>query len=78
LVDDRSVGSLEWRQTVEVAVDPGRHTLRVQAGRYSSREHSFEVADGEMITLRLHGATIWPRYVASVVKPDLAISLKRE
>jgi len=27
---------------------------------------------------RLHGATIWPLYLASVVKPDLAIRLKRE
>jgi len=53
LVDGRSVGSLEWRETVEVPVDPGRHTLRIRAGRYSSRDHSLEVANGEMINFRV-------------------------
>jgi hypothetical protein len=77
-VDGRSVGSIEWRETIEVPVDPGRHTLRIRAGRYSSRDQFFEIADGEMINYRLHGAMLWPLHVASVVKPDLAISLKRE
>lgn len=78
LVDGRSVVSIELHDTVEVPVDPGRHTIRIQAGRYSSQDHSFEVVDGEMVTFRLHGAMMWPRYVASIVKPDLAISLRRE
>ena len=77
-VDGRSVGSIERHETVEVPVDPGRHTLRISAGRYSSRVHGFEAADGDTIRFRLHGAMIWPLYVVSVVKPDLAISLKRE
>ncbi|MDQ2735075.1 MAG: hypothetical protein M3Y55_08825 [Pseudomonadota bacterium] len=78
LVDGRSVGSIERHSTVEVLLKPGRHTIQIRAGRYSSQDHSFEAADGEMITFRLHGAMMWPRYVASVVKPDLAISLRRE
>jgi hypothetical protein len=78
LVDGRSVGSIEPHDTVEVPVDPGRHTIRIQAGRYSSQDHSFEVVDGEVVTFQLHGAMMWPRYVASIVKPDLAISLRRE
>jgi len=78
LVDGKSVGSIEWHGTVDVPVEPGGHTLRIQAGRYASREHSFEAADGETVRFRLHGANIWPLYVASIVKPDLAISLKRE
>jgi hypothetical protein len=77
-VDDKNVGSIESHQTVELPVDPGRHTLRVGAGRYSSRNHSFDVSDGEVVNFRLHGASIWPMYVASIVKPDLAISLKRD
>jgi hypothetical protein len=36
------------------------------------------VAGGEVVNFRTHGAMIWPRYVASIIKRDLAISLKRE
>jgi hypothetical protein len=36
------------------------------------------VADGETVAYRCHGANLWPIFVASLVKPDLAISLRRE
>jgi hypothetical protein len=78
LVDGRSVGSIEWHDAVEVPIDPGRHTVRIRTGRYSSQDHSFEASSGETITFRLHGAMMWPRYVASLLKSDLAISLRRE
>ena len=78
LLDGNDNGSIEWHQTIEVQIEPGHHTLQVRAGRYSSQHHTFDAADGEMVTFRLHGAMLWPRYVASIVKPDLAISLKRE
>lgn len=78
LVDGESVGSLELHETVESSLEPGHHSLRIRAGRYTSRERSFDVADGEVVNFRCHGAVIWPLYVASIVKPDLAISLKRE
>jgi hypothetical protein len=77
-VDSDSVGSIERHETVERPLEPGQHTLRIRAGRYSSHDHSFGVADGEVVDFRCHGAMIWPRYVASIVKPDLAISLKRQ
>jgi hypothetical protein len=74
-VDDKSVGALEPHETVDIPVEPAHHTLRIRAGRYSSRDRSFDVADGEVVSFRVHGAIIWPRYVVSMVKPDLAISL---
>lgn len=77
MVDGDRAGSLDWRETIEVPVEPGHHTLQLRAGRYSSRPRSFDAADGETVTFRVHGANLWPLYVASVVKPDLAISLKR-
>lgn len=77
-VDARKEGTIERHQIVELALQPGRHVLRVQAGRYSSLDRSFEVADDEVVSFRCHGAMMWPRYVASVVKPDLAISLRRD
>jgi len=55
-----------------------RHTVRVRADRYSSRDQAFDVADGEVANFRCHRTRIWPLYVASVFAPSLAISLKRE
>jgi hypothetical protein len=77
-VDGGSVGSIDRHQTVEVPVEPGRHTLQIRAGRYASRAEAFEVTDGETVNFRCHGAMVWPRYVASIVAPNLGISLKRE
>lgn len=78
LVDGNHAGPIEQHNTLEVPIDPGHHTIRIRAGRYSSPEHDFEASDGETITFRLHGAMMWPRYVASILKPDLAISLRRQ
>jgi hypothetical protein len=77
-VDGRSVGSVEVHKAFEAAVEPGRHTLHLRAGRYSSRERSFDAADGETISFRCYGANLWPLWVASMFKPDLAISLRRQ
>jgi hypothetical protein len=77
-VDGSTVGSISSKGNVETPLAPGHHTLRIRSGRYSSQDHSFDVNDGEVVNFRTHGAMVWPRYVASIVKPDLAISLKQE
>jgi hypothetical protein len=77
-LDGGSVGSIKRHETVETPLEPGHHSLRIRSGRYSSQDHSFDVADGEVVNFRCHGAMVWPRYAASIVKPDLGISLKRE
>jgi len=77
-VDGRCVGLLESLETVEAPVCPGRHTLRIGCGRYSSLAQTFDVSDGETATFRCHGAMLWSLFVASLLKPDLAISLRRE
>lgn len=78
LVDGKSIGSLENHETFEAPLESGHHTVQMRAGRYSSHDRSFDVADGEGVDFRCRGAIIWPIYVASIVKPDLAISLKRQ
>jgi hypothetical protein len=78
LVDGSNIGSLNYGDTVEMQVEPGHHTLRIWAGRYSSRDGSFDAADGGEVSFRCHGANLWPIWAASFVKPDLAISLTRE
>lgn len=77
-LDGRSAGSINRHETVDTPLEPGHHTLRMRSGRYSSHDHSVDVSDGEVANFRCHGAMLWPRYVASIVKPDIAISLKRE
>src|SRR5215469_14768851 len=75
-LDGTSAGSIEWDETVEVPVEPGRHTLRIRARRCSSLERSFEVGDGDTANFRCHGAMLWPRWAASFAVPILGISLK--
>jgi hypothetical protein len=77
ILDGQPVGSIEANQTTDVPVKLGHHALQVRTGRYSSGARSFEVADGEVVTFRCSGAVIWPVYLASLVKPDLALVLRR-
>ncbi|MGH9019035.1 MAG: hypothetical protein ACRDY1_14885 [Acidimicrobiales bacterium] len=77
-VDGQDVGALENGETFEVAVAPGRHALRLHKGRYSSRPFAFAVADSDTVTLRCHGARVWPRWLLSFLVPSLAISVRPE
>ncbi|HEX4659485.1 MAG TPA: hypothetical protein VH307_19025 [Streptosporangiaceae bacterium] len=78
VVDGSRAGSIDWHETIELPLEPGHHALQVNTGRYSSRTETFDVADGDAITFRCHGAMVWPRYVASIFAPNLGLSLKRE
>jgi len=77
-VDGRNIGSLDSQDVVEAPVKAGHHTLRLEHGRYSSRDQSFDIADGDVIDFRCHGANLWPIWLASFAMPDLGISLKRQ
>ena len=77
-VDGVRVGSIESHETKEVSIEPGHHTLQLRSGRYRSRPHPFDARDESVVSFRCHGAMMWPRLVASALKPDLAISLARE
>lgn len=76
-IDDVRVASIEWHETKELEIAPGHHTVQLRAGRYRSRLHTFDARDESVVSFRCHGAMMWPRYVASIVKPDLAVSLRR-
>lgn len=77
-LDGRAAGSIDRHQTVDLPLESGPHTLRIRVGRYSSSERTFEVAEGDAVRFRCHGAMLWPRYVVSLAVPGLAISLVRE
>jgi len=77
--DGERIGSInKTLETLEIPVEPGHHSIRIRSGRYSSQERSFDVADGEVVSFRTHGPLIWPLLVASMIKPDRGITLKRE
>ena len=76
-LDGKAVAHIERGDTIETHLDPGHHRLRILAGRYSSLACDFDSTDEEVVGFRCHGAMMWPRYVASIVKPDVAVSLRR-
>jgi hypothetical protein len=76
LLDGNQVGAVGYAQTVDVAIAPGSHTLRVGLGNHSSHEKSFEVADGAVATFRCRAQLLWPLMIAATFKNDLWITLK--
>jgi hypothetical protein len=77
-IDATTVGSLAPHETVDVAVAPGHHTLRLGQGRHLSREQPFDVAKDELVSFSCHGPRIGGVLVAALRKPELWISLTRE
>ena len=46
--------------------------------RFLSRERSFDAADEQVIRSSCHSQLLWPMYIASLVKPELWITLRRD
>src|SRR5262249_45611582 len=78
VVDGASAGSLEMNDTFETAVEPGSHTVQVREGKKLSQLRTFDAADGEVISFRCTGKRFLPIFLASFIRPSLALSLKRE
>ncbi len=74
-LDNNELGSIEWQHEAQWPIEPGQHTLQMKAGRYISQRRTFQTVDGAIVNLDCNGARIWPLYLASILKPDLAISL---
>jgi hypothetical protein len=77
VVDGQRAGSLEMNDTVEIALEPGRHTLQVRSGRKSSRTRIFDAAEGQTVAFRATGKSFLPIFLASFVVPSLALQLRR-
>ena len=78
IVDGKHAASLEMNDTIEMHVEPGRHTLQIRNGRNSSRTKTVDAADGEVVAFHCSGKNILPLFLASFLIPSLAISLRRE
>ena len=77
-VDGEQAGSVEMNDTIEIPIEPGRHTLQVRDGRRSSSTEAFHAANGEIIAFRCTGKRFLPIFLASFVVPRLALKLVRE
>jgi hypothetical protein len=77
VVDGERVGSVEMNETIEIPVEPGRHTLRVRNGRKSSSTETFDAAEGEIVAFRCTGKRFLPIFLASFIVPGLALKLVR-
>src|SRR5205085_5172274 len=78
VVDGKRAGSLELNETIDIPVEPGRHTLQVRNGRNSSRTKTFDVAEEEIVAFRCTGKRLLPIFLASFVAPKLALKLVRD
>jgi hypothetical protein len=78
MVDGKRAGSVELDETINITIEPGRHTLQVRNGRNSSRTKTFDATDGETVAFRCSGKSILPIFLLSFVVPSLALSLHRE
>ena len=78
MVDGERVGSVEMNNTIEIPIEPGRHSLQVRSGRDSSGTKTFEAAEGEVVAYRCTGKRFLPIFLASFVVPRLALTLVRE
>ena len=78
VVDGARVGSVELNATIEIPIEPGRHTLQIRNGRNSSRTQTLDAADGEVVAFRCGGKRPLPIFLASFVVPRFALSLRRQ
>ena len=77
MVDAQQAGSLEMNDTIEIPIEPGRHTVKIRSGRSSSRTKTFEAAEDQTVAYRCTGKSFLPIFLASFVVPSLAIQLRR-
>jgi hypothetical protein len=78
VVDGKSIGSIGWHEAIEASIEPGRHTLQVRKGRYSSSIRTFDAADDDFIAFKCNRRRHPLILAAALVSPSLAISLSRE
>src|ERR1700722_11957962 len=78
LVDGQSAGSLEMNATIEIPVEPGRHTVQVRSGRKSSRAETFDAPESQTVAFRCTGKRFLPIFLASFIVPSLALKLTRQ
>ncbi len=76
-IDGVQVGSYELHETFETQVAPGRHSLQIRGGRYSSQKRSFEIGDGQTVSFNCSSKRFLPLWLASFAIPSLGLKIHR-
>lgn len=77
VVGGTTAGVVKMNETIELAVESGRHTVQVRSGRNSSAVQTFEIAEGGVVRFRCGGKSILPKFLLSFVIPRWALTLRR-
>jgi hypothetical protein len=77
VADGQPAGSVDMNKTIDIPIEPGRHTLQLRNGRNSSRPKTFDAAEGQTVAFRCTGKSFLPIFLASFVVPSLAIQVRR-
>lgn len=77
VLDGTPAGSVELNRTIDISVEPGRHTLQVRNGRNSSPTRTFDATEGDTVSFRCGGKRPLPIFLASFIVPSLALALHR-
>jgi hypothetical protein len=78
MVDGQRAGSVERNDTIELPVDPGRHTVQVRNGWDVSGTVTFDAAEGETVAFRCADKRFLLLFLASFFFPPWPLKLKRE
>lgn len=76
-VDGTVVGAVANKETVEIPLTPGHHTVQLGQGRHRSPRRSFDIKVDQVVSFRCHGPRFLPVFAAALVNPELWISLRR-
>jgi hypothetical protein len=78
LLDGNPIGQVSRRDSLETAIEPGPHTLRLTStGSRRSPERSFTARDESMVEFACHVQPIWPLLLMALVDPNRWIALKQ-
>ena len=78
MIDGTGVATIDAHETIETRVEPGRHTLQLRRGRYTSRTATFDATEGQVVAFRCGEKRFLPIFLASFVVPSLAIPLRHD
>jgi hypothetical protein len=77
-IDGQNVGEIGGGETVKLPLDPGTHTLQLQAfGSFGSRRKSFEVGRDDYVSFWCRAPLIWPMMVPPIFNHNLWITLRQ-
>jgi hypothetical protein len=78
VLDGAAAGTIAHDQVLELAIEPGSHTLQLTStGSRRSPERTFTAAEESFTEFTCHTQPIWPLMLMALVVPGRWIALKQ-